>query len=62
MSAQVFFDERWDVYRVRDERGRVMADGNGYQLAFDDRHAAEDMLARRAALFAIPARSLRECQ
>lgn len=53
MSASVFFDAAADVYRVRDEDGQVMGDGQGNQLAFDTRDAAEDMLERRADLFSI---------
>lgn len=62
MSAHVFFDAAADVYRVRDEDGVVMGDGQGNLLAFDTRDAAEDMLARRAALFALPVRPLRATQ
>jgi hypothetical protein len=51
VSAAVVYDARWDVFRVKDERGQVMADGDGYQLAFEHRADAEDMLTRRAAVF-----------
>ncbi|MEY9937271.1 hypothetical protein [Streptacidiphilus sp. MAP5-3] len=52
MSATVEYDERWNCFRVR-EGGKLMADGDGYPLAFDDRQDAEDMLTRRAELFAM---------
>jgi hypothetical protein len=58
VTAQVVYDERWDVYRVK-EGGTYMADGDGYPLAFDHRADAEDMLQRRADLFAMPVRKLR---
>lgn len=61
-TARAFFDEAADVYRVRDEDGRIMADGDGNQLAFDSGHEAEDMLQRRADLFALPVRPLRAHQ
>ncbi|MEY9844563.1 hypothetical protein [Streptacidiphilus sp. MAP5-3] len=58
MKASVFYDERCDVFRARDEGGRVFADGDGNQLAFEVRSEAEDMLERRATLFSIPPRKL----
>ncbi|MEY9845019.1 hypothetical protein ABH940_002089 [Streptacidiphilus sp. BW17] len=58
MSATVEYDAHWDVFRVR-EGGRLMADGDGYPLAFDHRAEAEDMLTRRAELFAEIARKRR---
>ncbi|MEY9848793.1 hypothetical protein ABH940_005897 [Streptacidiphilus sp. BW17] len=58
MSATVEYDARWDVYRIRED-GQLMADGDGYPLAFDHRADAEDMVTRRTELFAEIARQRR---